>query len=393
MLNMQEDKILSRAPEHRWAWAEINTSALKRNILSFKSKLSERTKIMCVVKADAYGHGACELASICRVAGAHMLGVATVDEGIKLRKAGLDLPILILSQPPLSAIPALLEYEIIPSIYTMEFALELGEAAVALGLEAPYHLKIDTGMNRVGVAFDEVVEFMRLISFHKGLRLDGCFTHFATAEALNDWDFALQLKRFVEALESLHHEGIDLGTVHCCNTAATLLHPEAHFDMVRIGIGIYGLYPAPSCYHKIKLEPVMSIKARAAYVKSPMIGEGVSYGMTYRVPKHLQIASLPIGYADGLARGLSNQMDMLYQGQRVSQVGAICMDQCMVEIDPTPTRGAAIKPIEIGDELIIVGEDGSEEISLDELAYKLNTINYELACAFGMRLDRVYLAK
>lgn len=380
------------SPLMRQAWVEINTSAIRRNFRSLSMLTKSSCRCMAVVKADAYGHGAVEVARACKAAGADMFGVATVAEGIELREAGITLPILILSQPPASSIPLLLKHQLMPSVYTMEFALELGESAAAESVVVPYHLKIDTGMNRVGVHHLDVVQFMRNISFHRGLELNGCFTHFATAENLNDWDFDLQLKRFVDALSALHAQGIDLGIVHCCNTAATMLHLDAHFDMVRLGIGIYGLYPAPSCYNKIVLEPAMSVKALAAYVKRPAIGEGVSYGLSYRVPKNIQLATLPLGYADGLPRVLSNNMDVLYKGVRQRQVGAICMDQCMVEIDANPYARNYVPEIELGDELVIVGESGHEYIGLEELSARAHTIHYELACAFGRRLDRVYLA-
>lgn len=346
---------------------------------------------MCVVKADAYGHGAVEVAKACRTAGAEMFGVATVDEAVELRQAGIPQPILILSEPPRATIPTLLQYEIMPSIYTMEFALEYGERAVAANKPGKYHLKIDTGMNRIGVNHQDALEFMRQIDFHRGLVLDGTFTHFATAENLNDWDFALQLKRFIEAVSALDHAGIDPGIVHCANTAATILHPETHFDMVRIGVGIYGMHPAPSTYSVIDLEPAMSIHARATCVKRPAIGEGVSYGLTYRVPKNIQIATFPMGYADGLNRLLSNNMDVLYKGKRTKQVGRICMDQFMIEVDSNIVKRDPVPPIEYGDEIIVMGRDGQEWISADELAQKLNTINYEITCDFGMRLPKVYV--
>lgn len=346
---------------------------------------------MCVVKANAYGHGAVEVAKACRGVGADMFGVATVDEGIELREAGIVQPILILAEPPRTAIPLLLQHDVMPTIDTMEFAMEYGERAVAMSKSARYHLKIDTGMNRIGVNHLDVVEFMQHISFHRGLVLDGTFTHFATAENLNDWDFALQLRRFVEAVTGMHEAGIDPGIVHCCNTAATILHPEAHFDMVRLGVGMYGMHPGPITYNRIELEPVMSVHARATYVKRPAIGEGVSYGLTYRVPKNVQIATFPLGYADGLNRLLSNNMDVLFAGKRCRQVGRICMDQFMVEVDSNLVRRDPTPPIEYGDEVILMGNDGPEWITADELAAKIGTINYEITCDFGMRMPKVFV--
>lgn len=378
------------SPHTRWSWLEINLAALRKNVRALRNLTPQNCKTMCVIKADAYGHGAIEVAKACKAAGADMFGVATLDEGIELRDAGFNDPILILSEPPLEAIDALLTYGIMPSICTSEFALAMGEKAAARKMSAPYHLKVDTGMNRIGVNHLDAKDFLSYIDFHKGLKLQGIFTHFATADNPNDWDFALQLKRFVECLKEIHEAGFDTGIVHCCNSAGTILHPEAHFDMVRLGTAMYGLYPSEECARHITLDPVMSVHARATFVKRPQIGEGVSYGLTYRLAKQVQIATAPIGYADGLPRRASNGIDVLYRGKRCQQVGTICMDQCMIEVDSNIARRDPLEPIEIGDELIFVGTMGNEHISMEELARKTNSINIELSSLFGIRLARVY---
>lgn len=379
-----------KVPEGRWSWVKIDRGALRRNLRAYKSLLAPRQKLCCVVKADAYGHGAIECARVLHSAGADMFAVATVREGVELREAGIQAPILILSEPPITAIPQLIEKNIMPTVYTIEFALAYGECAVRAGTVGKYHLAIETGMNRIGVHYADVLEFCRNINFHRGIQCDGVFTHFATAEDVAGWDYKLQCKRFEEAVRALEDAGFDCGTVHCDNTPATMLDPSTHYDMVRVGIGLYGLYPCDSSRSVIKLDPVMSVRARVTRTAHPAMGEGVSYGYTYRVPRTaVQICTLPIGYADGLSRTLSNRMEVLYRGERVRQVGNICMDQCMVAIQQTPIH--QIPEAEYGDVMTIIGRDGDAEISADEMARLRGTINYEVVCDFGMRLDKVYL--
>ena len=327
----------SRRPLTRWAWVEIDRGALRRNTRAFKNLLGPRQKLCCVVKADAYGHGAIECAKVMQSTGADMFAVATVDEGVHLREGGINAPILVLSEPPLETIPMLLEHRIMPSVYTSDFALAYGEYAVQAGTVGRYHLAIETGMNRIGVHYTEVLDFRRSIDFHRGIVCDGVFTHFATADDIDGWDYKLQRRRFDEAVAALRDAGMECGVVHCDNTPASILDPESHHDMIRAGIGLYGLQPCDATRSRLALEPVMSVKARVTRTTHPAMGEGVGYGFTYRVPRTtVQICTLPIGYADGLSRTLSNRMDVLYRGERMRQVGNICMDQCMVAVQQTP---------------------------------------------------------
>ena len=377
-------------PETRWAWVEVDRGALRKNVRAFRRLLRGRERLCCVVKADAYGHGANECCQIMQQAGADMFAVATVAEGVQLREAGIKLPVLVLSEPPIEAIPTLLAYNVMPSVYTVEFALAYGECAVQAGTVGRYHLAIETGMNRIGVPCTDALEFRRSIDFHRGLECDGVFTHFATADDPDGWDYQLQRKRFDEAVAALRDAGLEVGTVHCDNTPATIFDPASHYDMVRVGIGLYGLMPCESARERIELAPVMSVRARVTRTAHPAMGEGVGYGFTYRVPRTtVQICTLPIGYADGLARTLSNRMEVLYRGQRVRQVGNICMDQCMVAIQQTTVR--PMPEAEVGDVMTIVGRDGDDEITMDEMAALRGTINYEVACGFGMLLDKVYV--
>ena len=378
-----------KEPETRWAWVEIDQGALRRNTRAFKNLLGPRQRLCCVVKADAYGHGAVPCAKIMHATGTDMFAVSTVMEGVELRQGGINEPILILSEPPMTAIDTLLEYRLMPSIYTSEFALAYGERAVSQGTVGKYHMAIETGMNRIGVHYADVLEFRHEIDFHRGIQCDGVFTHFATADEASGWDYKLQCKRFDEAVAAMRDAGYECGIVHCDNTVASILDKSTHYDMIRAGIGLYGLQPAEVTRSIFPLEPVMSVRARVTRTTHPAMGEGVGYGFTYRVPRaRVQICTLPLGYADGLARVLSNRMDVLFRGMRIRQVGNICMDQCMVAITQTSMR--QVPEAEIGDIMTIIGRDGDAQITMDEMARLRDTIHYEVACGFGMRLEKIY---
>ena len=383
-----------KLPTGRWAWVEVDLDAVRRNTRAFMDCLKGGTRLCAVVKANAYGHGAAQVARACKAAGADAFAVATVDEGVALRAAGVAEPVIVLAQPPQGSVGALVENNLMPAVYDLEFAAQLGEEALRRDTVARYHLAVDTGMGRIGVPHQDVSKFLLVADRLRGVALDGVFTHFATADKLANWDFAQQLKRFRDAVQSIRDAGIDPGTVHCANTPATVLHPETHFDMVRVGVGLYGLHPCDATRGRIDLEQAMSVRARVTRVVEPRVGEGVGYGMTYRVARPgIQIATLPVGYADGLSRRLSNGIYVLYGGRRYRQVGNICMDQCMFEVEPglALARGTKIKPVETGDEVTLVGRDGDEFVSIDELADKLGTINYEVACLFDLRLPKVYV--
>lgn len=380
----------SKEPATRWAWVEIDQGALRRNTRAFKNLLGYGKRLCCVVKADAYGHGAVQCAKIMHATGADMFAVATVSEGVQLREGGIKSPILVLNEPPIDACDTLLEYQIMPSVYSSEFALAYGERAVEMGCVGKYHMAIETGMNRIGVHFTDVLEFRHEIDFHRGIECDGVFTHFATADDPDGWDYRLQCTRFSEAVAAMKDAGFECGIVHCSNTPASMLDHSMQFDMIRAGIGLYGLQPCEKSAPIMQLEPVMSVRARVTRTIHPAMGEGVGYGFTFRVPRtRVQVCTIPVGYADGLSRTLSNKMDVLYRGQRIRQVGNICMDQCMVAIQQTPAR--QMPEAEVGDLITIVGKDGDAVISMDEMARLRGTINYEVACGFGMRLEKVYI--
>lgn len=381
------------SPDDRWAWEEIDLGAVRRNTHAFKQIIGSRVQLMCAVKADAYGHGAVACTKAMHSAGATQFAVATVAEGVELRQAGIEWPILMLNQCPVESIDTLLEYDIMPSIYEVEFALAYGERAAALNKVGKYHLAVDTGMTRIGVTPQDAVEFRQTIDFHRGLECAGTFTHFATADAPGDWDFELQANRFAETVQALRDARLETGLVHCDNTPGTVLHPKQHFDMCRAGIGLYGLHPADTTRGRIQLEPVMSVRARVIRTVYPQVGAGVGYGATWRVPaRGMQVATVPVGYADGLARDLSNRMEVLVNGRRMQQVGRICMDQFMFAVPVNTARTyQPVSPVEVGDYVTIIGRDGDDEITADDMAAARNTINYEVTCDFGLRLEKIYV--
>ncbi len=377
--------------DRRWSWLEIDLNAIRHNAQAVKKAIGAGRHLMAIVKADAYGHGAVRVAKTALNSGADYLGVATVDEGIQLREGLVNSPILMLAEPPASAIPLLLAYKIMPAVYTSEFAISYAEAADSMGLKAPFHLAVNTGMNRIGVRHDEVVSFMNQVGFHRALDLVGTFTHFATADCPETLDFQIQAKRFIEAVDAMREAGINPGIVHCANSAAAIRYPDVRFDMVRLGIGLYGYYPCPECFPLIDLKPAMSVHARITDTRLVPMSEGVSYGLNYRSSGSVKICTVPVGYADGLRRGLSGRTDFIVDGVRCHQVGNICMDQCMFEVDlRSYARRQRIDP-QIGDEVLIVGEQGEAAVSIEELCETLGTIPHELCIGFSHRMPRYYV--
>jgi len=370
--------------DRRWAWAEIDLGAIGHNVETLNALTPPETLFMAVVKADGYGHGAPEVAQAALAAGADRLGVATVDEGVRLRKAGITAPVQILSEPPVSATPLLVRYGLRPALYSPEFAAALSRAGVAAGSAVPFHLKVNTGMNRIGVDWADASAFAESLRALPGIALEGVFTHFATADIPGDWDFERQVERFAMAVGDLRERGIDPGIVHAANSPATVLHPQTHLGMVRCGIALYGLHPCDATRDRVDLWPAMAIKARVSQVRRVPMGEGVSYGLTWRAASPTTIATLPLGYADGVRRGLSGAMCVLLGGVECRQVGRICMDQFMVEV-PRSVEVAT------GDEAVLVGGQGGRTLTIDEQAERLGTINYEVACGYGARLAHRYL--
>lgn len=372
-----------RPGDGRWAWAEIDLSAIRHNVAQSRRLLQPRCRLMAVVKADAYGHGIVGVSKAAVGAGADRLAVSTVAEGVELRKAGVNAPILVLAQPPRQTIPHLLGYRITPSVYEPDFAIAYAEAADLHGMTAPYHLAVNTGMNRLGVRHDEAVEFLYQVNFHRALELEGVFTHYATAEYAETLDLQLQTRRFIDTIDNMRAAGFDPGIVHAANSAAALRYPSVQFDMVRLGLVLYGLHPCPETRQIAELRPAMSVHARITDTHVLGVSEGVSYGLHYRSPGSVKICTIPLGYADGLQRALSGNTDFIVDGRYVRQVGAICMDSCMFEVDLR--RSAARERIDpqVGDEVVVLGRQGLAEITADELAGKLATTTYEITTGFS----------
>jgi alanine racemase len=371
------------AEDRRWAWSEVDLGAIARNVQTLKALLEPGTLFMTVVKADGYGHGALEVARAALEAGADRLAVATVDEALRLRAAGIGAAINLLAEPPAASAALLVERDITPALFTRSFAIALSQAASQQGRVAPFHLKMETGMNRIGVRAEDAGDFLESLRGLPGIRLEGVFTHFATADVPGDWEFERQLERFTAGITGLRDRGIDPGIVHAANSAATILHPETHFDMVRCGISVYGLHPAESTHGVIELEPAMTVKARVTRVARLSMGEGVTYGFTWHAAAPTNVATVPIGYADGVRRVLSGQMHVLLKGRPCRQVGRVCMDQLVVEVP----RGL---DVEFGDEAVVIGSQGDSTLTMEQQAALASTVDYEIACGYGARLVHVY---
>jgi len=364
-------------------WAEIDLSAVKHNLKEAAKTVGEQVKIMAVVKANAYGHGAERVAKAACEAGACCLGVALPEEGIQLRKAGIEQPILILAESSCDFIPQVLENDLTATLFSIESAKALSDGAVKQGIVAKVHVKVDTGMNRVGLQPEKVPSFMREIRGYPGIDVEGIFTHFSEADNPESDYTDYQLKRFKALIEELAGEGICPPIKHAANSAAVYLHPDSYFDMVRIGISMYGLHPSEATKGLVDLKPALSLKARITFVKDLAHGEGVSYSRTYRATCDTKIGTVPAGYGDGYSRLLSNKAQVIIGGRRYPAVGNICMDQFMVDIGPDTT-------VKVEDEVVLIGRQGSEEVSADDIAAILGTINYEVVCMINTRVPRVY---
>lgn len=377
--------------DRRWSWLEVDLDAIRHNINTTKAKIGPNCKLLVIVKADAYGHGAVQIAKTAMNCGATYLGVATVDEAMELRDAKIKGNILVLSQPPVESIPLLVKHDIMPAVHSTEFAIQYAEAADQAGKVAPYHLAVNTGMNRVGVRHNEVMDFLKSISFHRALKLEGTFTHFATADSADEMAFKQQMKLFIALLDTMKNADIDPGIVHAANSASIFRYPESHFDMVRLGICMYGYYPSDYIKKFVELEPAMSVHARIVDERILGIGEGVSYGHKYRARSSVKICTIPIGYADGLHREATGKIGVIYKGKVFPQVGSICMDMCMFEIDMNSAVAQQNFNAQIGDEVVLAGNDGQAYISLDQLAEASGTITYEIICSFSRRMPVIYV--
>ena len=357
--------------------ARIDLDAIRHNVRALKPRDAE---LMAVVKADAYGHGALDVARAALEAGATWLGVALVEEGIALRDAGIPAPILVLSEAPPGSEKDALGADLTPTVFTDRGLLGIAEAAEALGRTAGVHVKVDTGMHRVGLHPPEDAPAFLGRVVRAGCELEGLWTHFARAEE-DEATTRRQLELFTSILDDARRHGVQPRIVHAANSAASILYPEAHFDLVRIGIALYGLDPGGGLGKQAGLRPALSWRSEVAAVRSLPAGEPVSYGHRYGVAGGV-VATVPVGYADGFRRALSGRGEVLIRGRRRPVAGTVTMDQILVDC------GEDV--VDVGDEVVLIGRQGDEEITADELAAHCGTINYEIACGIGPRVPREY---
>jgi alanine racemase len=373
--------------EGRTTRAEIRLGALRRNFARARELAGPGTKVMAVVKADAYGHGMLRVARELLAEGAEYLGVALVEEAVELRAAGIDAPILVLGSPPDESLPLFIRHGIDLACPSAAKARAASAAAKAAGGSIRVHLKIDTGMGRIGVNWRSVEEFAEELSNlvakgdAGGLDIAGVFSHLATADC--DLDFAREQEaRFRAALRILASKGIEPPLAHLANSAALVAMPEARFGMVRPGIFVYGYEPSP--WRKIGLEPVMRLVSSISFIKTIGAGEGVSYGRIWKADSPTTIATIPLGYGDGYSRALSNRASMWASGAARPVRGRVCMDQTMLDLGPDSSAKE-------GDEVIVFGEKGGAKIAGESICEMLGTIPYELTCMVGARVPRVYV--
>ena len=368
------------------AWAEIDLDAIAHNTREIKKLTGNKVEMMGVVKADAYGHGVLEVVRTLLDNGVTQLAVSMLDEAIQIRKMGIDVPILVLNYTDPARADEIIHNRVTQTVFSTDLAQALSAAAVRLGKDVRIHVKVDTGMTRVGFipgynAVRNIMEISRL----PGIILEGIFTHFASADESDKSYTLMQFERFMNLCTELTRAGIHIPVKHVCNSAGILQYPEMHLDIVRPGIILYGLYPSREVAGKIDLRPAMTLKANVIFVKDVDKDTYVSYGRTFRTDRKSRIATIPIGYADGYTRLMSNKGRMLVNGEYAPVIGRICMDQCMLDVTDLK------HDVHVGDEVVIFGRQNGSCISVDEIADQVGTINYELVCIIGKRIPRVYL--
>jgi alanine racemase len=363
--------------------AEIDLAAICHNIRQIQSVIKPTTTITAVVKANAYGHGVIPVSHAALSAGADCLAVAIPEEGAELREAGFTVPILILGLTLPEQAETIVHHELTATVCTAAQLFALAQAAKSCNKQARIMVKVDTGMNRVGLPPDQLLAFIRQIQAYPQLLLRGVFTHLATADAADKEYAYRQLNTFEQALQQVSLANITLPFISAGNSAAVIDLPDSQFTTVRPGIILYGLPPSHEMHRQLNLLPAMSLHTKVVHVKEVLPGTAVSYGCTYCCPEKTWLATLPIGYADGYHRALSNKASVLIGGKRRPLVGRVCMDQIVVDIGP-------VCDVAVGDDVVLFGRQGNEEITVTELADLADTINYELVCAVSSRVPRVY---
>ena len=367
-------------------WAVIDLDKLRRNVKALKKAIKQPSyqaiKILAVVKADAYGHGVMEISRVLKEEKIDMLGVASIDEALELKKIGL--PIVILSPTGINNIRVIVKEAFSPTVTHYPFAVELNEEARRTGKRVKIHIEIDTGMERTGVPLNKGVKFVTSLLELENLVIESIFTHLA--EPNNpDSDFtSVQIDRFKEVIRALERKKIHIPLVHTASTAAILNFPESYFNMVRPGILLYGLYTSPSCNKRVKVEPILSLYTRVCQLNLLPKGVGISYGRTYKTKKEQKIATLWVGYGDGYPRSLSNKGQVIIKGRLAPIVGNVCMDLTMIDVTHIPD-------VKVGNLVTLIGRDGEVELTADRIAELAGTINYEIATRICPRVPRVYV--
>ena len=362
----------------------VNLDRLAANFRAIRRKVAP-AKVMPILKANAYGHGLVEVARLMERLGADYLGVAVLEEGLLLRRAGVKTPILVLGGIWGSQIPEFLRADLTLTASSIEKLEAIDRAAEAMGITARVHLKIDTGMERIGVHYYNAEGFLEAALKCRHVRVEGIFSHFARADEADPAPSHLQLERFNEVLSFYERRGLPMPIRHMANSAAILRFPEAYFDMVRPGILLYGVYPSAEVPHTVEVAPALSWKTRVVYFKVTKPGHGVSYGWTWAPDRMTRIVTLPVGYGDGYFRSMSGKAHVLIRGRRYPVVGRICMDQMMVDIGWETAYN--------GDEVVLIGEQGDERITVEDLAEWAGTIPYEVLTNINTRVPRLYVGK
>lgn len=366
--------------------AEVDTSAIRHNYRQIRKIIPKHTEIMAIVKADGYGHGAIEVSNILQAEGLNRFAVAIAKEGEELRHSGITSPILVLGYTPKTDIHLLIKNDLTQTIFSYEMAKYISDEAVVLNKTVNIHIKVDTGMGRIGFfASPQSIEEIKKIAELPAINMEGIFTHFSSADEENPHYTKTQWNIFEGFLKELHEVGIDLPIIHAANSAGIMNHQYAHLNVVRSGIILYGYYPSAYLENRvIKLEPAMSLKSQIVHVKELPEGHYVGYGRKYCTHTKTKIATIPIGYADGYSRRLSNKGRVLIRGEYAPIIGNICMDQFMVDV-------THIKDVKVEDEVIIFGKQDEKSIPIEEIAEILGTINYEIMCMIGKRVPRLYI--
>ena len=363
-------------------WAEVDLEAIRHNVRTLKAQ-APTAEVMGVVKGYAYGHGNPQSAKAMLQGGATRLGVARVAEGLHLREAGVTAPIHVFTEPPYEAAPTMLEHDLTPTVYTQPFAQALAEAALERGTEARVHLKVDTGMHRVGVPADDVADATRALNELEGLVVEGAWSHLAVADVRNHPFTRTQMDLFNRLSEEIEAAGVRLKFRHLANSAATMSDPDTHLDIVRCGVASYGLWPSTDLLGTLDLRPALALRARVNMTKPVRAGDGVSYGLRYSLSRDSRIVTVTAGYADGYDRRLSGRADVLIKGRRYRVSGTVCMDQFMADVGSDE--------IEVGDVATLIGADGKDTVPAEELAVHIGTINYEVTTRIPSRVPRVFL--